>query len=201
MLHPNFVIVGVILNLIASGSYLIDTLKGKVKPNRVTFFLWTLAALIAFAAEVKQGVGIQSLMTFSVGFFPLLIFIASFFNRKSFWKLHRFDFIFGGLSLIGLLLWYVTKIGNVAILFAILADGLASIPTLVKSYYYPETENVWPYVAAVLMAVITLLTIDTWNFAHYAFPIYIFLMGSALSFLIYFKPGERAKAPIAIKQK
>src|SRR3990167_6200007 len=109
MLHPNFVILGFIIGLVGSLSYLIDTIKGKIKPNRVTFFLWALAPLIAFAAEVKQGVGIQSLLTFSAGFIPLLIFIASFLSKKAAWKLHKFDFLFGGLSLLGLVLWYITK--------------------------------------------------------------------------------------------
>lgn len=53
MLNENFVILGAVIFAIGSLSYLIDTLKGKVKPNRVTFFLWALAPLIAFAAEVK----------------------------------------------------------------------------------------------------------------------------------------------------
>lgn len=93
MLNENFVILGAVILAIGSLSYLIDTLKGKVKPNRVTFFLWALAPLIAFAAEIKQGVGIQSLMTFMVGFSPLLIFLASFVNKKAEWKLGSFDFI------------------------------------------------------------------------------------------------------------
>ncbi len=74
MINENFVILGVVIGFIGSLSYLLSTIKGKTKPNRVTWFLWAIAPLIAFAAEIKEGVGIQSLMTFSVGFGPLLIF-------------------------------------------------------------------------------------------------------------------------------
>jgi hypothetical protein len=80
MINQNFVILGAIIATIGSLSYLIDTIKGKVKPNRVSFLLWSLAPLIAFVAELKQGVGLQALMTFVVGFLPLTIFIASYFN-------------------------------------------------------------------------------------------------------------------------
>lgn len=191
MLNENFVILGVVIFAIGSLNYLIDTIKGKVKPNRVTFFLWALAPLIAFAAEIKQGVGIQSLMTFMVGFSPLAIFIASFVNKKSQWKLGRFDFICGTLSLIGLLLWYITKVNNVAILFGILADGLAALPTIVKSYNYPETENGWVYLAAAISATLTLLTIDTWNFAHWGFPVYILIVTLIIFTLVQFKIGKR----------
>jgi len=145
MLNENFVIVGAIIGAIGSLSYLIDTIKGKVMPNKVSFLLWALAPLIAFTAEIQKGVGIQSLMTFSVGFLPLTIFIASFFNKKSKWKLSRFDLICGAFSIVGLILWLITKEGNVAITFSIMADGLAALPTVIKSYFFPETENGWVY--------------------------------------------------------
>ena len=118
MFSSNLVIVGVIISFAGGLSYLLDTIKGKAKPNRITYLLWTIAPLIAFFAEIKQGVKIQALTTFMVGFMPLLIFIASFVNKKAEWKLGRFDYICGGLSFIGLILWYLTKSGNIAIIFS-----------------------------------------------------------------------------------
>lgn len=161
--------------------------------NRVTFFLWALAPLIAFFAEIKQGVGIQSLMTFMVAFSPLSIFVASFVNKKSEWKLGSFDLICGALSLLGLLLWYITKVGNIAIVFSILTDGLAALPTIVKSYKYPETENVWLYLGYTISAALTLLTITTWNFAHYAFPVYILILCGTIFSLVQFKLGKLSR--------
>lgn len=99
MINENFVILGGIISGIGAIKYILDTIQGKIKPNRVTFFLLPLGPFIAFAAEIKQGVGIQSLLTFWVGFFPLLTFIATFFNKKSSWKLGTFDFLCGSLSL------------------------------------------------------------------------------------------------------
>lgn len=187
MLNENFVILGFAIQALGSFKYLIETIQGRVKPNKVTFLLWSLAPLIAFSAEIKQNVGIQSLTTFSVGFFPLLIFIASFFNKKAQWKLKSFDLICGFLSLVGLLLWYITQIGNIAIVFAILADGLAALPTIAKVYKFPETENGWLYSAGAVNASLTLLTIKTWNFAHYSFPVYILILDLIIFLPVYFK--------------
>lgn len=187
MLNENFVIFGFILQALGSLKYIIETIQGRVKPNKVTFFLWALAPLIAFTAEIKQGVGIQSLLTFSVGFFPLLIFIASFVNKKAQWKIGAFDLICGFLSLIGLLLWYVTRIGNIAIIFAIFADGLAALPTIVKTYRYPESENGWLYLTGFMSALLTLLTIKTWNFPNYGFPLYILIV----DLIIFLFAGRR----------
>jgi hypothetical protein len=190
MLNQNFVILGAIIASAGGLSYLIDTLKGKVKPNRVSFLLWSLAPLIAFFAEVRQGVGIQSLMTFMVGFLPLTILVASFINKKSEWKLHAFDLTCGALSLIGLVFWYITKSGNVAILLSIMADALAALPTVVKSFKYPETESALPYFTSMISAAFTLLTVKVWNFANIGFPIYIEVISFIIFSLVQFKPGK-----------
>lgn len=190
MLHPNFVILGVLINFVGGISYLVDTVRGKTKPNRVTWFLWAAAPLIAFVAELEKGVGIQSLMTFSVGFIPLLIFVASFVNKKSEWTLGKLDYLCGAFSVLGIFLWYLSKNADFAILFAIIADLLAALPTILKSYHFPETENYRIYLSGIIAGAITLLTITVWNFAHYGFPAYILLVNLILFSLIKFKVGK-----------
>lgn len=149
------------------------------------------APMIAFAAQLKQGVGLSSLMTFTVGFSPIIIFFASFLNKKAAWKIYKFDLICGVFSLAGLILWAYTQVGNLAILFSIISDGLAGIPTIIKAYKYPETENYHAYLFAGIAAVITLLTINQWDFAHYSFPVYIFLFNLIAFPLIKFKLGKK----------
>lgn len=193
MLNSNFVYLGSLITFLGGFSYLWDTLQGKIQPNRVSWFLWSLAPLIAFAAEVKQGVGIQALLTFTFGALPALVFLGSFVNKKSFWKIEKVDIICGILSLTGLFLWYITRIGNVAIAFSIMADGLASFPTLIKSFHQPETENSHIFFANTLSAFITLLTVKNWNFQTYGFPVYMIIMMGAIALCIQFKIGKLIK--------
>ena len=191
MINEKFVIVVVIIEFLGGLSYLIDTLKGKVKPNRVTFFLWSLSPAIAFAAQIKQGVGIQSLMTFVTGFVPFTIFLASFINKKSYWKIKKFDLACGAISIIGLILWQITGVGNIAILFSIFSEIFAVLPTLTKSYYYPDTESAYPYLTSSTNAGLTILTIKNWIFAQYAFPFYIFLINLIIFILVKFRIGKK----------
>jgi hypothetical protein len=191
MLNQNFVIVGTLIGSTGAFAYLWKTVKGKIRPNRVSFLLWSIAPMIAFAAQIKQGVGLESLMTFSTGFLPLLIFIASFTNKNAEWKLTRFDFACGVLSAVGLLLWLMTKIGNVAISFSIVADGLAALPTLVKAYKYPETEIAWPWLATCIGVTLTLLTLREWTFANSGFIVYIFIVDLVIFCFVRFKLGRR----------
>lgn len=191
MINENFVIVGAILNLIGSTNYAWNTIKGRTQPNRVTWFLWALAPLIAFSAMIDEGVGISSLMTFMVGFGPLLVFASSFVNKKSVWKITRFDMVCGALSLFGLILWLITDDPTLAIIFSIAADGLALLPTLVKSYKEPQTESWLIFMNGAISAGITLLTIQVWTFAAAAFPIYILIVCVVLFVLIRFQLGTK----------
>lgn len=193
MLDERFVILGSIISFYGSLRYLVDTLQGKAKPNRVTWFFWALAPLIAFVAELGKGVGLQSLMTFMVGFNPLLVLLASFVNKKAYWELHKLDYFYGGLALFGIIIWQITGEGNLAILFSILADGLAAIPTVIKSYHQPETESGSIFLCGLIMAALTLLTITDWTFAHWGFPVYIFGINLVLYSLIKFKLGSVIK--------
>lgn len=194
MLHSNFIIVGTLIGAVGSVAYLIDTVKGKVKPNRVSFLLWSIAPLIAFFAQITQGVGLEALMTLSTGFLPLTVFIASFVNKQAEWKLTKFDVICGILSIVGLVLWMITKVGNVAIFFSIVADGLAAIPTLVKAYKYPDTEIAWPWIATVIGVILTLLTLSTLTFANSGFILYILVVNTTIFSLVQFRLGERLQS-------
>ena len=99
MLNQNFIFIGLGILIIGGISYLIDTLKGKIKPNKVSWLLWSIAPLIAFFAMIKQGVGLEALSTFIVGFLPLIVFIASFLNKEAKWKIGKLDIVCGALSL------------------------------------------------------------------------------------------------------
>ena len=194
MLPSYFVLVGTGIGCVGSVAYIVDTVRGRIRPNRVSFFLWSIAPLIAFGAQVGQGGGLEALLTFSMGFLPLTILIASFTNKEAEWKLTRFDALCGLLSLVGLALWLVTKIGNIAIFFSIVADGLAAIPTMVKSYKYPHTERAWPWLTAPIGVILTLLTLKEVTFANAGFIIYVLVVNTIIFSLIQFRVGARTRA-------
>jgi len=194
MLNSNFVFVGTAIASIGSIAYLYEVLKGRVRPNRVSFFLWSINPLIVVAAQISQGVSWQSsLLALSQGVFPFIILISSFVNKKSEWKLTQRDLFLGGLSVVGLILWYLTKVGNLAILFSILADGMAALPTIIKSYEDPDSEVAWPWIATSIGVIFTLLTFTQISFENSGFIIYIFVANLIIFSLIQFRIGERIK--------
>jgi hypothetical protein len=194
VIDERFVVVGAVLVTIGGVSYLLDTLQGRNQPNKVTWLLWGVAPLVAFASQVSQGVGIEALSTFAVGFMPVLIFFASFMNAQAEWRITRFDIVCGVLSVLGLLLWAVTSNGNVAIVFAILADALAALPTVRKAWSHPETESDLLFWLGVVNATTGLLVVTSWQFENYFFIAYILFANLVLGALIRFRPARRLRS-------
>ena len=186
MLSENFVFVSVLLNTLGVTGYFVATLRGRSKPNRVTWLLWALAPLIGFFAQLGEGVGIQALLTFAVGFGPLMVFAASFANRETAWRFTRLDVICGSLSIVGLVLWAITREGLIAIALTIAADGLAALPTFIKAARFPDTEHPWAFWMGATGALLTVMTLDSWSFDTSGFPIYLVLMNTSLAGVITF---------------
>ncbi len=181
------VFVGVGIQLVGIFAYIKDTLRGETKPNRVTWLMWAIAPLIAVAASFSTGVRLATLPVFAMGFFPLIIFVLSFVNPKAYWKLEKTDYICGGFSVLALILWQITGEPRIAIVFAIISDFFASIPTILKSWKYPETETNLAYITATFGTATSFFAITSWNFSAYAFPLYLTAINSLIVFILYRK--------------
>jgi hypothetical protein len=191
VINENWIYLGSAIGAAGALVYLRDTLRGTTKPNRVTWLLWACAPLLAAGVEFHDGVGLRALPTFMVGFMPVLIFVASFHNAASVWKVRRIDYACGALSVLGTIVWFATQNGILAISAAIAADFLAGVPTLMKSWTHPETETIHSYIGAVVSMVIVLLTITDWTFQEAAFPVFIVITGSVEVAFIGLTPGPR----------
>jgi hypothetical protein len=159
-------------------------LRGEIKPHLVTFFLWALAPLVAFAAQVSSGAGATSLLTLVVGVNPAIIFSISIRRPDAHWSVSTFDVVCGALSLIGLGLWLSLRDAQLAVALSIVADGLASAPTYRKVLVDPYSESVVLYLCLLVSCTITLLTIEEWHFTNYGFVVYLALIGLSLTALI-----------------
>lgn len=179
------VFVAAFASLIAAFIYIRSMFTGGAKPNRISWLMWAIAPFIATAAARSNGVGWAVLPVFMAGFSPFLIFAASFLTKKAYWKLSTFDYVCGALSGMALVLWYLTKDPNVAIVFAIGSDGLATIPTLTKAWRQPETESIWPFVMGIFGASSSLVVATLWTFSEYAFPVYLIIANFLVLLAVY----------------
>ncbi|MGH2445009.1 MAG: hypothetical protein ACRDGD_03095 [Candidatus Limnocylindria bacterium] len=183
MLPEYFAIIGAIIGSLGGFYYLYETVVGNAQPNRITWLLWGIFPMVIFVAQRAQGVEGLSWASFVAGFTPLLIVAASFFNQKAYWKSEPRDYYLMAAAIVGIILWAITDNPILAILFSLLADMLAGIPTLIKSYRHPQSESWIAYAISTFGFGISFLSVQTFNFENTAFVAYLFVMNGACALL------------------
>jgi len=187
MLPEEIIIIGVTINLVCSLWYVKSIVFGNTKPNLVSWFIWMLAPFVGTFLVLKAGAGFSATGIFIAGFIPLLVIIVSLFKKNTFWKIQTFDLICGFFSLMALVLYLFTYNLGISILFAIISDGLAAIPTIIKSWKFPETESSSAYLGGVVNNILSLLIIKNWIFSIYSFNIYFIVINAIIVFAILHK--------------
>lgn len=183
MIPEYFAVVGAAIASLGGLYYLYDTIRGKTKPNRVTWLLWGLFPMVIFIAQRAQGVEGLSWVSFAAGFTPIIILLASFINKKAYWKTEPRDYYLMIAAIIGLILWALTDNPNLAIIFSLFADLFAGLPTMIKAYKQPETESWIAYAISAFGFGISVLAIPSYEFENFAFVIYLLGTNLLLAYL------------------
>jgi hypothetical protein len=171
-------IIGGLLALLGVFPYVSDILKRKVKPQRATFFIWSVLGLIAvfsqFAKGASNSLWLPSLETLG----SLVIFLLSIpYGVGGFGKR---DYITLSIAVFGLVVWYFTKEAVIALYLVILVDAAGLYLELHKTYLHPETETYTAWVFAAIGGVFTALAVGNWSFILLSYPIYIILANTAV---------------------
>lgn len=181
--------------------YIRDMFRGKSKPNLVTWGLWAFAPLIATGAALSANAdGWSTVRIFMSGFGPLLVFTSAFIVKQGYWKLSKFDYACGALSIIALATWLLADSPILAILFAAVADLFATLPTILKAWKYPETETLYTYFIGLFTASIVIPAIPVWNIENAAFQVYL-LIANIVLFAIVFRGHVIRKKVGTIKER
>ena len=182
--------------LFASGiSYVVATLRGEAQPNRITWVFWTLAPFVAAAAAYTEGAGLAVIPVAMNGIITLMVLLASFVNKKAYWKSTMFDYVCGVAAFLALSLWYLTSNAMLAIIFSIVTDVCASTPTLFKAYNYPESEDGLAYILAAIAMLIAIFATQQFTFDAVAFSVSAFLINTIIGIGIYRRWIFRQKVP------
>jgi hypothetical protein len=191
VIDPRFVYVAALLSIVGAYGYIRDTLRGTTSPNRISWSLWGLEGVVAFVIEIQQDVGIASITTLMLGMVPCAVVIASFRNSHAVWKIGVFDILCGALSVSGLVLWAMVNEPTVALVSFVVADQMAALPTIRKSWLAPSTESPRVFFMGFLTTAITLLTLRTLTTAGALFPGVIMVSDLVLAILIVSRAGPR----------
>jgi uncharacterized protein with PQ loop repeat len=180
-------IIGGIAALLTVFSYIAyyrDILRGATRPHTYSWTLWGLLTTLLVALQIKGGAGPGAWITITAGLlcFGVVFLSIKHGNRDITWS----DKIVAVLSLIAMGLWLGVNQPVVALVFAIIADLLAFVPTVRKSWNKPETETLSFYVTNTFRFTLGLAALDSFTFLSSAWQI-VWLVGNALfaAMLVY----------------
>lgn len=176
-----------IIQLIGVSLYIRSMMRGEAKPNRVSWAIWALGPIIGVWLQWKVESGLYLLPVFMAGFNPIIVVVASFLIKKGYWEIKKFDVYCGILAILSLFLWATTQNLFLSIAFAIASDLLAGIPTLYKSWKYPESENPSAYIGGGIANILGLSIIKDYNFSTLSFGLYLVILNVVIVLGIYRK--------------
>lgn len=187
MLPEKIIYITVLVSFMGYFFYLKDIFYGQTRPNLVSWFLWLLGPFLGVFFQLKAGAGLSVVPIFLAGFGPLLVVLFSIFRKNAYWKLNKFDIVCGIFSATALILYALTHNLAVSIIFAILSDLFAFVPTFTKGWKSPETETMTVYLAGIFNNLLGLLVIKNWSFTIYSFGAYLVIANIAMIIILYRK--------------
>lgn len=173
MLPAGFIIVAILLRLASGASYFKATWQGRAQPSLVSWFFWSVTALIAFAVQIIKGDGVGAWVTLAIGLSPIAVCAAALYRRAYKAGFSQSDKWCIALTTLGIVLWLISKNPLAALIMSIVADIFSSIPTILKSWRAPHTEYPLAYMLSIAGMGIALLTVTNWVVTNWLFVAYI----------------------------
>jgi len=174
-------IIAGILSIIGYVPYIISILQGKTQPNRATWFIWTVVGgLLAFSYAAE---GDPQTIWLPLGYFfgPFITALLSLRYGYAVWT--RFDTICLTVALVSIIPWILSDNATFTLLVNVLIDMSGALPTLVKTYREPETEDLLAWFIFFVANTIQLFALSYWNIAA-VYPIYLFFLAAGMVALI-----------------
>jgi len=181
-----------ILAGIAVIPYAFDTIKGRARPERASWFIWLILAVIAFSGQFAEGATNSLWLTGIDTAGVLLIFCLSIKHGTG--GLTKRD----GCALlaagVGLILWYLTRHALIALGFVIAIDAIGTSLTVIKTYQDPSSETYLVWLLVSIAGVVAMFAVGNFYVGQLVYPFYIFLANFSVLIAIWAGKFRPAKA-------
>ena len=192
-------VISALLFLAAAPPYILDTVRGKTKPERATWFIWSVLGIIAFVSQVSLGAqwslvfagfdALGSIITFSLSLR---------FGVGGWTRLDRLAFI---IAAAGVAVSLAAHNPVIALLGVILADASGTVVTVRKTFLAPDTETTISWLLVGTGALSGVLAVGRLDWALILYPAYLMLANYCIPVTqvigrAYWRMHKRAPQPI-----
>lgn len=181
-----------ILTLASFIPYIVSILRKKTRPNRATWFIWTVVGFMCGASYYSAGASHTFWVPVSYMIGPFVTFALSLKYGEGGWT--RFDR--GCLAIAGasLGLWWMFGSPLIALVINLIIDFMGALPTIRKSYYEPEKEDKTAWAMGFRGNTANLFAVERWSFAIAVYPVYMFIGCGIITALVFFRPRGQKRS-------
>jgi hypothetical protein len=192
-------IVATLMALAGNIPYLIDVVRGTVRPHPYTWFVWSIVSCVTFFGGLVKGAGWGALPTGAAEIFTIIIFLFSL--KYGFKYIEKRDTYFLLIALGGLIPWALTNDPTLSIIIVVTIDVIAFIPTLRKTSRHPHSETPTLYSMNVARHILTLFSLSTYNIATTLHSTAMIFTNSYMTYLIVRKPKDKKERAFKTPKK
>ena len=194
--------IGLLSGLIVTISvvpYAIRTFQCKIRPNLVSWSIWSILGLALLLTYRSSG-ATSNVWPAVFGFINPCLITALAFWRGERKKPNKLEIICVVIGLISIILWWFARdakqLAQYALYIAIVADACAAIPTIVFVWKTPDGDRPFAWALFAIGYGLVLFAIEEQTLANYILPIYMSVGSLSVTFpLVLYR--LRNKVPIA----
>lgn len=150
-----------ILAVVQAIPYVVSILRGKTRPARASYAIWSVVQTISAVSYIASGATDTKWVPIVLTVSAIVIFVLSIkHGMGGFTKLDISCLI---IATVAIILWLTTNNPTLAVYASLVASSIAFMPVIKKSYLFPDTENTlsWVlYATSVLFNVFALTSLN-----------------------------------------
>ncbi|MDD5068894.1 MAG: hypothetical protein PHS53_03290 [Candidatus Pacebacteria bacterium] len=182
-IHPILGILAGVLSFCAFIPYTRSILRGESKPQRATWFIWTFVGFTLLASYYTSGA--TSTIWVPISYFFVQAFIAFLSIKYGVGGWTTLDKICIGGVIISVILWMTTGSPLIALLMGIVIDFLGLIPTVLKTYKNPKSEDRFAWSISFVASIINLFALQSFSISIVSYPAYMVFNTGLVFFLTF----------------
>ncbi len=194
-----FGVCSAIVNTLGYIFYVRGVIARKTKPERSSWWIWSLLMIVAFAAQVSAG---STWSLFLTGTYLTGNLINALLSLKyGYGHFKKYDFLALLITGVGIWLWAITGSALIALIIIILIDLVGNWLTLLKSWRSPYTENFFTWIMMTIGALLGVFSVGSINLTRLIFPVYVIIPNLAVSIVIFKRRNWRKQRAMLGRKK
>jgi hypothetical protein len=189
-------VLGALVISTAQVIYILNCLRRKITPSLLSWFGWSCLMGTSLVSQIVHK-GWQWSMTgiasSAVG--CLTIAVVAWLSGNFSFKRRDLGFLVAGLGCVGV--YVISDDPWVTTVFAIIADALLGVPTILKAYRDPALERSVAWILGVVSAVLALSICVGHSVIYVLFPAYLVLFNGMMALLTWGRRRVRVSAVLA----